>query len=391
MHTHYIKKLFNLEWTIIKNSHFLKNKIVFDIEMPIVEHLCPNCGSNTSKIHDYYLRTIKDIPIQKKFVTTHYNQRRYECSTCGKSFNENNHIVSRYRQHTNNLTCYIVNSLRSKVSMNYIAKETNMTPAFISKILPYLAVTDRNLPRVLCIDEFNGNSGSEKYQVVLLNGETHEIVDIIECRYKHFLCDYFKQFSKEQLNNVKFFVTDLWKTYKDIASTYFKYAKIIVDRFHFSRYIVQAVDSLRKQVQSNLPKSERKWFKKSKRLLLSRKCKIKNDNDIYNLNYMLINFSENLRIIYRDFLNIIHSSDTYETKAKLFNELVCRNSNSPIKELASVAKTYHNWAAEIRHSLEFSYSNGCIEGINNKIKTLKRLSFGMPNFIHFKARIMLLD
>lgn len=278
--------------------------------------------------------------------------------------------------------------------MNYIAKETNITPAFISKMLPYLAVTDRNLPRVLCIDEFKGNFGSEKYQVVLLNGETHEIVDIIECRYKHFLCDYFKQFSKEQLNNVKFFVTDLWKTYKDIASTYFKHAKIIVDRFHFSRYIVQAVDSLRKQVQSNLPKSERKWFKKSRRLLLSRKCKIKNDNDIYNLNYMLINFSENLRITYREkesFLNIIHSSDTYETKAKLFNELVCRNSNSPIKELASVAKTYHNWAAKIRHSLEFSYSNGCIEGINNKIKTLKRLSFGMPNFIHFKARIMLLD
>lgn len=110
MHTYYIKKLFNVEGTIIKKSHFLKNKIVFYIEMSIVEHLCPNCGSNTSKIHDYYLRTVKDIPIQKKFVTIHYNQRRYECSTCGKSFNENNHIVSRYRQHTNNLTCYIVNS-----------------------------------------------------------------------------------------------------------------------------------------------------------------------------------------------------------------------------------------------------------------------------------------
>ena len=44
--------------------------------------------------------------------------------------------------------------------MNYIAKETNMTPAFISKMLPYLAVTVRNLPRVLYFDEFKGNSGS---------------------------------------------------------------------------------------------------------------------------------------------------------------------------------------------------------------------------------------
>ena len=74
-------------------------------------------------------------------------------------------------------------------------------------------------------------------------------------------------------------------------------------------------------------------------------------------------------------MDILHSSDAYETKAKLFNEWVCRNSNSPVKELASVAKTYHNWAAKIRHSLEFSYSNDCIEGISNKIKTLKRLSF----------------
>ena len=109
---------------------------------------------------------------------------------------------------------------------------------------------------------------------------------------------------------------------------------------------------------------------------------------------MLINFYENLRIAYREkesFLDIIHSSDAYETKAKLFNEWVCCNSNSPIKEIDSIAKTYHNWAAEIHHSLEFSYSNDYIEGIDNKIKTLKRLFFEMPNFIHFKALIMLLD
>ena len=36
--------------------------------MPIVKHVCPNCGSHTSKIHDYYLRTIKDFPIQKKLL-----------------------------------------------------------------------------------------------------------------------------------------------------------------------------------------------------------------------------------------------------------------------------------------------------------------------------------
>lgn len=394
MRTHYIKKLFNLEGTIINNSHFYKNNIVFDVEMPILEHTCPNCLTKTTKIHDYYLRTIKDVPVQKKFVTIHYNQRRYECPHCHKSFNENNPIVSRYSHHTTHLTGFIVNSLRSKISMNDISKEANVAPCFISKMLPYLAITCTSLPKVLCIDEFKGNSGTEKYQVVLLNGETHEIVDIIECRYKHFLCDYFKKFPKAQLDNVKFFVTDLWETYKDIAFTYFSHAKIVADRFHFIRYATGAVDTLRKKVQSNLQKSERKWFKKSRRLLLSRRCKIKKDEDIEQLNYMLINFSGDLRIAYREkecFLDIIHSSDPYHIKEKLFNEWICRNLNSPVEELVSVAKTYQHWAVEIRHALEFSYSNGCTEGINNKIKTLKRISFGMPNFVHFKARIMLLD
>jgi transposase len=392
--THFIKKLLNLEGAIIKKSHFFKNNIIFYVEMPVSVHVCPNCGTHTTKIHDYYSRTIKDVPIQKKFVTIHYNQRRYECPSCGKSFNESNCIAQRYSHHTKNLTGFIVNSLRSKISMSDVAKEANVNPGFVSKMLPYLAITCTKLPRVLCIDEFKGNSGSEKYQVVLLDGETHEIIDIVECRYKHYLCQYFRKFSQEQLDNVKLFVTDLWETYKDISFTYFKHAKIIADRFHFSRYVVQAVDTLRKRVQSNLPKEEKRWFRRSRRLLLTRKHKIKREEDLEQLNYMLINFSEDLRIAYREketFLDILHSSDSYDIKAKLFNDWICRNLNSPVEELVSVAKTYHHWAVEIRHALEFTYSNGCTEGVNNKIKTLKRLSFGMPNFIHFKARIMLLD
>lgn len=55
------------------------------------------------------------------------------------------------------------------------------------------------------------------------------------------------------------------------------------------------------------------------------------------------------------------------------------------------AKTYQNWAYEIKNSLEVPYSNGPIEGTNNKIKALKRVTFGMTKFDNFKARILLLN
>ena len=66
--------------------------------------------------------------------------------------------------------------------------------------------------------------------------------------------------STEQLDNVKYFVTDLWETYKDIAFTYFRKAKIVADHFHWAKSICNALDNIRIEVQSNLPKSERKYL-----------------------------------------------------------------------------------------------------------------------------------
>lgn len=388
-----IKNLLNLKDVKVKKIKNLENVVEVYAELPISKQICPECGSETSKIHDHYTQPIKDIPIQFKPTTIFLKKTRYECKCCGKSFYPKNNIVAKYARKTSRLSGYVVNELRSMISAKSIARKTNISENFISKMLPYLCVTTSTLPRVLCIDEFKGNSGQYKYQVALLDGETHKIIDILECRHKHFLCDYFKKFPQEQLNNVKFLVTDLWEPYKDIGMTYFRKAKIVADHFHWARYACNALDSIRIEVQSKLPKSERKYFKHSRKLLLSRRCKIK-EKYYDELENMLINYSENLRIAYREkecLLDILHSTESAEIKKTQFNEWVKRNLESGIPQLVECAKTYHHWAYEIKNSLEVPYTNGPIEGMNNKIKTLKRTTFGMHKFDSFKARIMLLN
>ena len=63
------------------------------------------------------------------------------------------------------------------------------------------------------------------------------------------------------IDNVKYFVTDLWETYKDIAFTYFRKAKIVADHFHFARYACDAINNIRIEVQKKLPDKERRYFK----------------------------------------------------------------------------------------------------------------------------------
>ena len=394
MQTNCIKNLLDLKGVMIKNIKNLNDMVEIYIELPVKEQICHCCGKPTTKIHDYYTQTIKDIPIYFKPTNLIYHKRRYECKNCGKYFFEDNSIISKYQRRTTRLTGFVVDRLRNLVSQSDVSKQTNVSTSVISKLLPYLAVTNSSLPRVLCIDEFKGNTGHYKYQVALINGETHEVVDILECRHKHSLCEYFKKFPQEQLDNVKYFVTDLWETYKDIAFTYFRKAKIVADHFHFARYACNAVNDIRIAVQKKLPKDERKYFKHSRKLLLSRQCNLKTDEQKDELSYILINYSEDLRISYREkeaLLDIIHSTDSFETKSKFFSEWVKRNLESPITQLQECAKTYQHWYTEIKNSLEVPYSNGATEGFNNKIKVLKRVSFGMRNFKNFKARILLLN
>ena len=392
MRNDFIKNLLDLKGVIVKKVRYKKNFVKIHIELPVREQTCPYCKAKTTKIKDYRTQVIKDIPIRFKTTLLSYRKRRYQCKECGKTFYEKAHFLPKRARKTTRVTEFIVDRLKTKQSMKDIAQDADVSVNTVSRVLPSLAVSAKHLPEVLCIDEFKGNSGYYKYQVCLMDGKTRKPIDIIECRYKTHLLDYFNNFSLQERKKVKYVVTDLWKTYKDLANTYFPNAKVVADKFHFVRYSTEALDSIRKQVQDKLPRAERKYFKHSRKLLLSRYDKLKDEKQKEELNYILINYSENLRIAYREkeeMLKIIQMTDKVKAIENL-NNWVKRNLECGIPALQNCAKTYFNWITEIRNALKVPYSNGPMEGFNNKIKTLKRVAFGFRNFTHFKARILLM-
>lgn len=209
MHSNCIKNLLNLKGVIVKSIKNLKNVVQIYVEMPIRTHICPNCGNQTSIIHDYRTQIIKDIPIYFKPTNLIYKKRRYHCNHCNKNFYEDNPFILKYHRKTLRLTGFIVDELRNLLPCSQVAQKANISTNSVYRLLSPFVITNTKLPRVLCIDEFKGNARNYKYQVALINGETHEVVDILKCRRKHELCEYFKRFPKEQLDNVKYFVTDL--------------------------------------------------------------------------------------------------------------------------------------------------------------------------------------
>ena len=79
-----------------------------------------------------------------------------------------------------------------------------------------------------------------------------------------------------------------------------------------------------------------------------------------------------------------------------FNEfkdrLLTGNSKQLSDGLIHVLQIFKKLLLYIQNTCEYpKLSNGPIEGINNKIKVLKRNVYGYSNFTHFKNRILLIS
>ena len=80
----------------------------------------------------------------------------------------------------------------------------------------------------------------------------------------------------------------------------------------------------------------------------------------------------------------------YSEQRIMFWDWIKEAESSEINEFQKCAKTYRKWIKYILNAYKYSHiSNGPTEGSNNKIKVLKRCSYGIRNFEHFRTRILM--
>ena len=168
MHNNYIKELLGFKDVKVKNIEDTKTSITIHIETKQTVQICPCCGNSTSKIHDYRIQTVKDIPILFKHTFIKIRKRRYKCKACGKQFYENISFLSKYYRTTSRLTKYIFDELKNVTSVKQIAKKANISNTTVTKRFDLISYSLNKLPSVLSIDEFRGNASGEKYQCFLV-------------------------------------------------------------------------------------------------------------------------------------------------------------------------------------------------------------------------------
>ena len=83
-----------------------------------------------------------------------------------------------------------------------------------------------------------------------------------------------------------------------------------------------------------------------------------------------------------------HIVEDNPTKEEL-TEWIKQYTASNVEEIHSAACTIRHWRGYIQNSWKYGKSNGLSEGLNNKVKVLKRVAFGLHSFEGFRKRILL--
>lgn len=380
----YTAKLLDLVDVIITKVENFSEEVHVYLELPRIKHRCPACGALTDRVHDYRMQIIKDVPLGRTTLL-HLRKRRYRCD-CGKRFFEKNTFLPRYCRSTSRLVAKIITAFHETVSASKIGTQFNVSGATAMRYFKYVSFRQTKLPEVLSIDEFKGNSGGQKYNSIIVDAEKHKVIDILPNRFENDLIRYFSQFQSK--TDVKYFVCDMNPHFREVAKACFPKAVIVADRFHVIRQVYWAMERVRKNEQNKLSSRFRKYFKRSRRLLMRPMEKLSGEEA--DKLALMFEIAPRLADAYRlknEFLEVIHSDSSKTGKPKLVDWLTAVEvMDSP--EFDDCTKAYRNWFQEILNSMDVPWSNGFIEGCNNKTKVLKRVCFGMRNFSNFRKRIL---
>lgn len=383
-----INKLLKLKDVNVKKVIEKNDSTEIHITTKPKTHICPCCGNETTKIHDYRLQKIKDIPFMYRTTYLILNKRRYQCK-CGKRFYESYDFLPRYHRMTRRTIQSIATELRKVSSLKSVAEQFNVSTPTVTRILNTIRHPKPKLPKVLCIDEFKGNAETGKFQAILVDGKRHQVIDILPTRSTDYLIDYFMECPRSERLRVEFFVCDMWQPYRDIAASLFPNAKIIVDKYHFVRQVNWAIENVRKQAQKTMPTSLRKYYKRSRKLLLASYNDLSQENQCA-VDIMLL-YHDDLRQAHylKELFYKIRNEVKYSKQRELMDQWIKYAEKSNIKVFERLAKTYGNWRSYILNGYKYGYTNGPTEGFNNKIKVLKRVSYGLKNFNRYRNRILL--
>ena len=222
---------------------------------------------------------------------------------------------------------------------------------------------------------------------IFVDIRTGRIIYAVEGRSKHDVVPFLKELA-EKAKNLKAIAMDMSGPFASAVKSILPKVDIVFDHFHVDALINKALDEIRRQQQNSLEQSSKRVVK-GKRFLLLKNYNTLDKSAQEGLQALLdVNAPLLIAHTLKEQFRMFWEQSTLESASGFLVRWLWDVFESGLKPLIKVGRTLLGHAQGLVNYFKHRISNGKIEGINNKIKTMSRQAYGFRDMEYFKLRLL---
>lgn len=379
-------RISNVEY---RATRFIGNTIIIKAEMSKSSKSCSACGSSRVIFKGRKTRFLHMPPMGRKRCALELLLHRQLCKDCGHLCWPHFSFMHGNKRYTRSFALTVLDLLQFStiravadylnVSWDTIKAIHKLKLSSIYKTKHYADLT------YLGVDEFSIHKG-HKYMTIFVDLQTGRIVHAVEGRSFEAVSPFLKKLARYAIN-LKAVAVDMSKSYIKAIEEHLGHIDIVFDHYHISALVNRAIDRLRKDLQSELNQQGKRFLKGSRFLFLYNYSNLSTQKS--KKLQTLLDANEPLFYMYsmKELLRYFWKFRTPE-RAKEFLYNWCHDAlTSGIKPFIRLGLTLNKYKDQILNYFKHPITNAKVEGLNNKIKTLKRQAYGFRDMEYFKLRL----
>jgi transposase len=242
--------------------------------------------------------------------------------------------------------------------------------------------------RQIAIDEICIGKG-HRYLTIVLDLETGVVVHVGRGKGGDALLDFWKRLRRCGVK-IEAVATDMSPAYIDAVTTHLPEAVLVFDRFHVVKLFNEKLSDLRRELYRTAKEGlEKNILKGTRWLLLKRPENLDASRNEQERLAEALRLNAPLATAYylKEELNEFWEQDDQEEAEAFLLDWILRAESTDIHILRQFARTLRFHAHGLLAYYDYFISTGPLEGINNKIKTMKRQAYGFRDHEFFILKI----
>lgn len=353
--------------------------------------LCHACGQPARTVHSRTRKFVRDLSFGGYEMLLQVEHRKVWCDACGGVRVEKLEFVEVHERITIRLAGYAAELCRLGLSVQTVAEHLGLDPKTVKECDQAVLEKEFGQTRYdglkrLAIDEIAVHKG-HRYMTVVLDYDSGRVVWMGEGRQIDTLDAFFAAMPAEVRKGLQAVAIDMWEPYIQGVRKWCPQADIVFDLFHAVKAFNKVIDDIRNQEFHRADGEDRRALKGSKYLLLKNWKHLRRPQRVRLKEILALNRRLNTVYLLKDFLKHLW---TYHRPGDVERELtvwcrIARQDGHP--GLVRFAETLERHRYGIVNHARHALHTGRLEGVNNKIKVIKRVAYGFHDLRYFALKV----